>query len=38
VVLTTEMAGKRVDLLRQLLPTAAAFALLVNPTNPLRRS
>ena len=32
-VLNAELAGKRLDLLRQLLPTATAVALLVNPTN-----
>ena len=32
-VLNAELAGKRLDLLHQLLPTATAVALLVNPTN-----
>jgi putative ABC transport system substrate-binding protein len=32
-VLNAELAGKRLDLLHQLLPTASAVALLVNPTN-----
>ena len=32
-VLNAELAGKRLDLLHQLLPTATAIALLVNPTN-----
>src|SRR5579859_6648619 len=34
VVLSTELAGKRLQLLKELLPSASAFALLVNPTNP----
>jgi putative ABC transport system substrate-binding protein len=37
-ILTAEMAGKRLDLLRELLPTATAVALLVNPTNPVTAS
>jgi putative ABC transport system substrate-binding protein len=37
-LLTAEMAGKRLDLLHQLLPTAAVVALLVNPTNPVTAS
>src|SRR5208282_6266283 len=32
-LLSAELAGKRLDLLHQLLPTAAVVALLVNPTN-----
>jgi putative ABC transport system substrate-binding protein len=32
-VLNAELAGKRLDLLHQILPTATAVALLVNPTN-----
>jgi ABC-type uncharacterized transport system substrate-binding protein len=34
VVLSTELAGKRLQLLKELLPSATAFALLINPTNP----
>jgi putative tryptophan/tyrosine transport system substrate-binding protein len=32
--LTAELEAKRLDLVRQLLPTVAVVALLVNPTNP----
>jgi putative ABC transport system substrate-binding protein len=32
-LLTTELAGKRLELLREMLPTAAVVALLVNPGN-----
>jgi putative ABC transport system substrate-binding protein len=34
VVLSTELAGKRLQLLKELLPSATTFALLINPTNP----
>ena len=34
VVLSTELAGKRLQLLKELLPSATVFALLINPTNP----
>ena len=33
-VITTEVTAKRLDLLREMIPTATAAALLVNPTNP----
>jgi ABC-type uncharacterized transport system substrate-binding protein len=34
-LLTAELAGKRLDLLHELLPTASVVALLVNPTSPV---
>jgi putative tryptophan/tyrosine transport system substrate-binding protein len=38
VVLSAELAGKRLQLLKELLPSATVFALLVNPTNPAHES
>jgi putative tryptophan/tyrosine transport system substrate-binding protein len=37
-VLSTELAGKRLQLLKELLPSATAFALLINPANPAHES
>jgi putative tryptophan/tyrosine transport system substrate-binding protein len=34
LTLSTELAGKRLQLLKGLLPSATAFTLLVNPSNP----
>ena len=34
-VFTTALAGKRLELLRELVPTKAAIAVLVNPANPI---
>jgi putative ABC transport system substrate-binding protein len=38
VVLSSELAGKRLQLLKELLPSATAFALLTNPSNPAHES
>ena len=37
-VLTAELAGKRLEMLHDLNPTASIFALLVHPTNPVTAS
>ena len=38
LTLSTELVGKRLQLLKELLPSATTFALLVNPSNPAQES